>query len=117
MDHPVNLLGVIAGAAAPGEGPEPEGTIQERFAVLADAVVKFERAYDKTYEGADPSTQRRLKRLRTSSSKAATAAAELLAAVTPMSDKAVDAFIVEVRPDAQAAMAKLGVTFAEGDAS
>lgn len=112
MDHPVNLLGAIAGAAAP-DVAEAEGTIKERFAVLVDAVVKFERAYDKTFAGADPSTQRRLKRLRTSSSKAAQAAAELLIAVDPMTDKAVEAFIIEVRPDAQAAMAKLGVKFAQ----
>ena len=62
-DQPVEVLAVIAGAELP-EPAEQTGTVTERFDRFVVAVLAYEQAYDRTVEGADPTTKRRLKRLR-----------------------------------------------------
>lgn len=107
MDAPLDLLMVLAGFDLP-DLPEPTGTPAERFAALADAVVKFERSYARTYEGADPTTQRRLTRLRGQATTAIRTMAWVVASDCTEDD--IEAFT----QDARAAVTKLGITIPEG---
>jgi hypothetical protein len=110
VDEPLQLLLVIAGAEPP-ERQELDATMAERFEALADAVVTLERAFERTYEGADPTTQRRLNRLRGQSTKATAAMAAVIAVTDDLTDDDIEA----ARPGAAAALAKLGIGTTEGE--